>query len=207
MGFPWRLQGALTSVHYSQYHAGSIRQAFAAPRGRRPLCRRRSQTWVPPPGCGHACVRDVRGSMRVGYVVARLIGLNGFRVCRERLPSRMQAPDAGSGRAICEIAIPACLRCHRELSADSRPRHVQGASDGQRLCEHCFGERDIRQHPRYRDAAARERFNARTSLQRFVEILAHELEYVTLRSYLVVHRADRMGYPEDLPGMPGTTQS
>ena len=146
----------------------------------------------------------------LGYVVARLFDLTAYACAEKNLQRHRKALMEEATQRFLKAQYPSVCDAVANLRETHRPRYLQGAADGQRHCEYLFGERDVRQHPNYRDATARESSNAeRMPGRRYSgssEAVAHEVEYFTLRSYLIVHHADRMGYSADLPSTPGTAQ-
>ena len=131
----------------------------------------------------------------LGYVVARLAALAAYG-CAGGL-SNAKFLD------VMERGAQLYLRGHYEsmchlvgtLDPGARGDYLTGAADAQRHCDYLFAQRDTCEHPNYLEALAREKIRAEAMQRRSgsAEAIAHELEYFTLRAYLLSHHPTYLG--------------
>ena len=123
----------------------------------------------------------------LGYVVARLQGLVRHAAGDAGLGGEAAALGALAQRALFGDAADAVLAAATPSDGVGHERWMAGTDDGRAQCAYLFGALDVRDHPRYADAAQRERSAAAAMPDNRFNgsdaAVAHHLEHFTFAAY------------------------
>lgn len=142
----------------------------------------------------------------LGYGVTRLCALTVRACAEQRRLTRIKPPMEEAARKFLKGDYRSVCHAMDTMDGISQERYRQGSGYAHVRGEYLFGQRDVRKHPRFCEAAAYERTRSKQMPRRrhsgSSEAIAHDLERLARRSHLVAHHEARMAAFASRPAAP-----